>query len=131
MSQARDLLASAGESGIALLNGLSACSIRSLMGAFSASVGRCHPKDRNRAPSTEEGITTAAPKEKTTTATVMNTTIVSANAMCLNLYCDDSANYKITDGLQSHAYHHQNVTQRLGKQRTDEARIHQKHYHHD
>ena len=37
---------------------------------------RCPPRARRRAPSTELGVTTAAPKANTTSTTVTNTTMV-------------------------------------------------------
>ena len=69
---------SAGDSGIALLMGSSACSMRSRMaGLFSACRDCTLPRARRRAPRTDPGLTTAAPKKKTApaTATKMITTI--------------------------------------------------------
>src|SRR5215469_2681696 len=129
ISQARDLLASAGESGIALLSGPKACSILSLKGAFSRFACR-DPKDRNRAPSTDVGMTTAAAKENTTAVTVRKTRIDNVSSIS-DLDGDNPSNHKIADGLQTYADHYQNVSQWFGKKGPNEAGTHHLHDYDD
>ena len=63
---------------MALLMGSRACSSRSLTlsADFSGAWTGCPPRERRRAPSTELGVTTAAPKANTTSTTVTNMTMV-------------------------------------------------------
>src|SRR5579863_1943795 len=118
MSQARVRETSAGESGIALLSGSRACSMRSRIAGFCSSCGRV-PSARRRAPSTDVGVTTAAPKKNTTSTTVTVTTMVRMRGnisfylnskpklrlLKLHLDLDDLPDYKIADRLQSNARH--------------------------
>ena len=50
-----------------------------IAGLFSAACGCCPPRARSRAPSTELGVTTAAPKAKTAITTVTNTTMIKSS----------------------------------------------------
>src|SRR5271165_6881443 len=116
MSQARVRETSEGESGMALLMGSSACSMRSrtFIAGFSWANEGWPPRARKRAPSTEPGVTAAAPKAKTTTRTVTKTTMVRINGIVqpeceklsyLNL--NNLANHEVTHGLQGDAGHQQ------------------------
>src|SRR5208337_4718740 len=113
---------------MALLSGSRACSMRSFTFIVGASWvwTACPPKARNLAPSTELGVTTAAAKEKTTSTTVTNTTMVNIKGIVipeslslrlhkapgsqssyLKLY--DLSDYEIANGLQSDAGHQQSM----------------------
>ena len=63
---------------MALLRGSSACSMRSFTfrTGFSGAWAVWPPRARKRAPSTELGVTAAAPNENATSTTVTNTTMV-------------------------------------------------------
>src|SRR5690242_4781056 len=128
MSQARDLFASAGESGMALLKGLSACSILSLIGAFSSCPCGRVPNDRKRAPSTEVGMTRADTKEKTISAKVMKTSIGSASFIS-DLNRDHSTKHEIAHRVQRIPNHNQAVSLLFCVQGPDEAGIHYLHHH--
>src|SRR5579862_8159757 len=120
---------------MALLSGSSACSMRSFIFApgLGAAVAACPASERNRAPSTEFGVTMAAPKANTTAATVMKMTIVRiSSGICLHLNPDDLTDHEITDRLQRNAHHDQKVSDGVIKERTHELRAEQiKHQNHD
>src|SRR5580704_15551892 len=137
ISHARVRETSAGESGMALLSGSSACSIRSRKAGFTSS-GCCRPPSaRKRAPSTELGLATAAPNENTASTTVRKTTIASNGSSIfktcfLNLNPDDPADHKISNRLQRDAGHHQGVPDGIVKQRLHKIRTeNQQDAHHD
>src|SRR5271165_190553 len=131
MSQARVRETSEGESGMALLMGSSACSMRSrtFIAGFSWANEGWPPRARKRAPSTEPGVTAAAPKAKTTSTTVTKTTMVRINGIVqpeceklsyLNL--NNLANHEVTHGLQGDAGHQQGMANGIVKKRFDELR---------
>src|SRR5580693_1974017 len=119
ISQWRVRDTSAGESGIALLIGPRVCSMRSrIAGLFSGCRGCWLPKARRRAPSTELGVTTAAPKAKTAATTVRNTTITRAKdgvITGLHLNPDDFSDHKVSDRLQRDSRDQQKVADGIGK----------------
>src|SRR5579864_4045256 len=139
--QARVRETSAVESGMALLSGSMACSIRSLRPGLASLVCCCPPRARKRAPRTELGVTTAAPKKKTTITMVTNTTIVkirgnidtpaSLDLLLSNLDPDDLPDHEISHRLQSDPADQQRVADGIGKERLNEGRIERHHDHHN
>src|ERR1700683_46151 len=116
---------------MALLRGSRACSMRSitLAAGFSCAMVEWPPRARKRAPSTEPGVTAAAPKANTTSTTVTNTTMVKINGMVQPewkrssyLKLNDLANHEITHGLQRDTDHQQSVADGIIKKRLDEIR---------
>src|SRR5579863_2134555 len=129
MSQRRVRDTSEGESGIALLSGSRACSMRSrIAGRFSAGWACWLPRARKRAPRTELGVTAAAPKAKTPMTTVMKITMSSKGITgSLNLNTNDLAYHEISNGLQRDSGDEQRVADRIFKQRVDESAIQKQH----
>src|SRR6266567_9495015 len=96
----------------------------------------CPPSARSRAPSTELGVTTAAPKARTAITTVTNTTTTKirgsiSKPVYLNLDPDDLADHEISNGLQSNPGDQQHVSDRVREQRTNEAGIEHEHHRDD
>src|SRR5580698_5719939 len=138
MSHPRVRETSDGDIGIALLMGSSACSRRSFSftAGFSGACVSCPPRARRRAPSTELGVTTAAPKANTTATTVTNITIAKIiNGILIPvrsyLNLNNLADYKVSNGLQGNTDYQQSVSNRIIKERPDELRTeHGKNCHH-
>src|SRR5580658_1042571 len=114
--------------------GSSACSMRSRMaGLFSVCCCCCcPPRARRRAPSTELGLNAAAPKAKTAPTTVTNTTTTKIRGNMnlpahLNLDPYDFADHKISNCLQRDSGDQQGVSNRVRKQRLNEAGIEHQH----
>src|SRR5713226_933592 len=122
---------------MALLIGSSACSMRSRIDILFSTGCCCPPSARSRAPSTELGVTTAAPKARTAITTVTNTTTtkirgsipkpVYLNLFYLNLDPDDLADHEISNGLQSDPGDQQHVSDRVREERANESRIQYQH----
>src|SRR5581483_8020815 len=117
MSRARVRDTSAGDNGRALLRGSRACSSRSLIAGLGGACTRCccQPKDRSREPSTDDGATAAAPKEKTTSATVTKMITASTVAILSNLNADNLLDHEIPNGLKRNSGHHQGMPDRIIK----------------
>src|SRR5579871_5776026 len=127
---------SAGESGIAFPRGSSACSIRSRRaGLFSAGCVCCPPRARRRAPSTEPGVTMAAPKANTASTTVTKTmmTVSSGviNKTCSNPNPDNLPDHEISHRLQTDSGYQQGVANWISKQWMDEITIDGQHHDHN
>src|SRR5580692_8364510 len=122
---------SAGDSGMALLRGSRACSIRSRMaGLFSTGFSCWLPRARRRAPSMELGVTAAAPKANTAATTVKNTTMIRTNCIVttLNLNPDDLTDHKISYRLQRNTEHQERMTDRVREERMNETGIQTRHH---
>src|SRR3954454_12777520 len=134
MSQRRVRETSAGDSGIALLMGSSACSMRSRRaGLFSACRDCTLPRARRRAPRTDPGLTTAAPKKKTAlaTATKMITTINRGDIGVLYLDPDNLPDHEITDGLQGDSRNQKNMADGIREERVNKGGIQHQHQSND
>src|SRR5580704_6254973 len=102
-------------------------------GLFSTS-GCCPPRARRRAPSTEVGVTTAAPKAKTASTMVTKTTKTNSRGsmlIYLNLDPDDLSDHEISNRLQSDPGDQQKVSDRVREQRANETRIEHEHDRYD
>src|SRR5271167_1722469 len=118
--------------------GSRACSSRSLTltTGFAGVWTGCPPRARRRAPNTELGVTTAAPKANTTSTTVTNTTMVRISRgilylIWLNLNLNNLSNHEISDGLQRNGAHKQDVAKGIMKKRLDKVRTEYEENGHD
>src|SRR5271156_836412 len=119
---------------MALLRGSSACSKRSFIfiAGFSVACNPCPPRARRRAPSTELGVTTAAPKANTTSTTVTNTTIAriidgmvclaSLEPESLDLDLNNLPDHEIANGLQRNTHYEQSMANRIVEKRANKFR---------